>query len=79
MKQLEQGSRNVEKSAVFRSLILRRSCTKKSTVSSYENDKIDIKSSVVTELSKLLDTDPNYLLGAESADNDFVKEIGHYD
>ena len=50
----------------------------KSTVSAYENDKINIKSSVVTELSKLLDTDPNYLLGAESADNDFVKEIGHY-
>ena len=38
-------------------------CVPKSTISAYENDKVDIKSSVIVELSKLLDTTPNYLLG----------------
>ena len=38
-------------------------CVPKSTISAYENDKVDIKSSVVDELSKHLLTSPNYLHG----------------
>lgn len=38
-------------------------CVPKSTISAYENDKADIKSSVVIELSKHLFTSPNYLHG----------------
>ena len=38
-------------------------CVPKSTISAYENDKVDIKSSVVDELSKHLLTSPNYLPG----------------
>lgn len=38
---------------------------KKSTVSMYENDKVDIKGSILIELSKVLNTSPNYLLGLE--------------
>ena len=38
-------------------------CVPKSTISAYENDKVDIKSSVVDELSKNLLTSPNYLHG----------------
>ncbi len=40
-------------------------CVPKSTLSAYENDKVDIKSSVIVELSKLLNTNPDYLLGVE--------------
>lgn len=40
-------------------------CLPKSTISAYENDKVDIKSSVVLELSGYLNTSPNYLLGYE--------------
>lgn len=38
-------------------------CIPKSTISAYENDKVDIKGSVLVELSEHLDTTPNYLLG----------------
>ncbi|WP_081345358.1 helix-turn-helix domain-containing protein [Kandleria vitulina] len=38
-------------------------CIPKSTISAYENDKGDIKGSVLVELSEHLDTTPNYLLG----------------
>ena len=38
-------------------------CVPKSTISAYENDKVDIKSSVILELSRVLITSPNYLLG----------------
>jgi len=63
-------------------------CVPKTTLSAYENDKVDIKSSVITELSEILDTDPNYLLGAEqdsyiiemtellkNLDNEVVREM----
>ncbi|SFK87273.1 Helix-turn-helix [Lachnospiraceae bacterium KH1T2] len=46
----------------------------KSTVSAYENDKVDIKGSVLVELAEHLDTTPNYLLGCENSKNDFVTE-----
>ena len=38
-------------------------CVPKSTISAYENDKVDIKSSVVDELSKHLLISANYLHG----------------
>ena len=37
----------------------------KSTISAYENDKVDIKGSVLVELSDILHTSPNHLLGYE--------------
>lgn len=45
----------------------------KSTLSAYENDKVDIKGSVLVELSGHLDTTPNYLLGVEeNSDESFI-------
>ena len=38
---------------------------KKSTISMYENDKVDIKGSILIELSGFLHSSPNYLLGME--------------
>ena len=50
-------------------------CTTKSMISAYENDKVDIKSSVIVELAKVLETDANYLLGMEAPEEDaFVYE-----
>jgi transcriptional regulator with XRE-family HTH domain len=48
-------------------------CVPKSTISAYENDKVDIKSSVIVELSKKLNTTPDYLLGMKEDRN--VTEI----
>ena len=39
----------------------------KPTISSYENDRVDIKSSVITELAEALETDPNYLILGDKA------------
>ncbi len=38
-------------------------CIPKSTISAYENDKIDIKVSRLIEISKVLNISPNFLLG----------------
>ena len=43
-------------------------CTKKSTVSSYENDKIDIKISILQDIARILGTTVNYLVDGESID-----------
>ncbi len=52
-------------------------CVPKSTISAYENDRVDIKSSVIVELSIKLNTTPNYLLGIEEDPHigDFVSRI----
>jgi transcriptional regulator with XRE-family HTH domain len=64
-------------------------CTKKATISAYENDRIDIKSSIVLEIAKALGCTGSYLLeGKQEGDvdariieilvklkNDQVKEI----
>lgn len=64
-------------------------CTKKATISAYENDRIDIKSSIVLEIAKALGCTGSYLLeGKQESDvdariieilvklkNDQVKEI----
>ena len=49
---------------------------KKSTLSAYENNKVDIKGSVLIELSKHLDTTPNYILGIEDTEkeNEFLSK-----
>ncbi len=49
-------------------------CIPKSTISAYENDKVDIKSSVIVELSEVLETTPNYLLGTV-LDNSGTEQI----
>lgn len=41
-------------------------CIPKTTLSAYENDKIDFKASRLTELARALSTTPNYLLGFEN-------------
>ena len=50
-------------------------CVKKSTVSMYENDKVDIKGSVLIELSKILNTSVTYLLGQEEYGEDFMEML----
>ena len=40
-------------------------CCKKSLISQYENNKVDIKGSVIVELANVLHTEPNYLLLGE--------------
>lgn len=52
--------------------------TKKSTISAYENDKIDIKGSILVEISEVLDTSVNYLLGQEEYDEDLLEIITVY-
>ena len=43
-------------------------CTKKSTVSSYEYDKIDIKISILQDIARILGTTVCYLVDGESID-----------
>ena len=47
-------------------------CVPKSTISAYENDKVDIKGSVIAELSRYLATKPDYLLGFETEEDPYV-------
>ncbi len=48
--------------------------TKKSTISAYENDKIDIKISVLKEIATVLDTSVFYLVGEqEDISNDVMQ------
>ena len=53
-------------------------CVKKSTVSMYENDKVDIKGSILIEISRVLDTSVNYLLVQEEYDEDLMEIITVY-
>lgn len=48
----------------------------KTTISAYENDKVDIKGSVLMELSQALLTTPNYLLGFCNEDK-IVEEMSN--
>lgn len=50
-----------------------RLLTKKSTVSAYENDKIDIKISILKQIAKELDTTVFYLTGEQ--DEDISNEV----
>ena len=51
-------------------------CIPKSTISAYENDRVDIKSSVILNLSELLETTPNLLLGVGEYDTDILEILG---
>lgn len=42
--------------------------TKKSTISAYENDKIDIKVSILKQIARMLDTTVFYLVGEQDED-----------
>ena len=53
-------------------------CIKKSTISMYENDKVDIKTSVLFDLSRELNTSVTYLLGQEEFDEDLLELISIY-
>lgn len=53
-------------------------CIKKSTISMYENDKVDIKTSVLSDLSRELNTSVAYLLGQEGFDEDLLELISIY-
>ena len=46
---------------------------KKSTISEYENDKIDLKYSVLKEIAKALDTCVSYLSGEQ--DEEYMTKI----
>ena len=62
---------------MFQEELAKRTMIPKPTLSNYENDRIDIKSSVIAELAEALQTDPNYLiLGQKSPETDdgFVSE-----
>ena len=59
-------------------------CTKKATISAYENDHIDIKSSIVLEIAKALNCSGSYLLEGKKAEamdallelkNDQMREV----
>ena len=49
--------------------------TKKSTISEYENDKIDLKFSVLKEIAKALDTSISYLSGEQDEDINDVMQM----
>ena len=56
---------------------------KEETISNYENDKVDIKGSVICKLAEVLETTPDYLLGyngnKDSTDLEIlslIKEVG---
>ena len=53
-------------------------CVKKSTISMYENDKVDIKGSILIELSGVLHTSPIYLLGMVEYEEDLLEIITVY-
>jgi transcriptional regulator with XRE-family HTH domain len=53
-------------------------CVPKSTISAYENDKVDVKGSIVMELAFYLATSPNYLLGYDDempGDNELIRTV----
>lgn len=49
-------------------------CIPKSIISAYENDKVDIKGSILMGLSEYLHTIPNYLLGYEKKEEQNLME-----
>jgi len=45
-------------------------CTTKPLISQYENNKVDIKASIIVELSRILNTNAGYLLNGEVTSSD---------
>ena len=52
-----------------------RMCIPKTTLSAYENDKIDFKASRLAELAKALFTTPDYLLGFDDGEKGEGEQI----
>ena len=50
-------------------------CLCKQSISSYENDKAELGLSVITELARLLDTTPAYLIGIEEEHDPYISEM----
>ena len=50
-------------------------CVPKSTISAYENDRVDIKGSVLDELATILGTSTDYLLGRLDEEALYNKEV----
>ena len=48
-------------------------CVNKPLISAYENDRVDISGSVLLELSRILDTTPNHLLGVEKQEDEVAR------
>ena len=58
-----------KKKGMTQELLAEAMLTDKSTISLYENDKIDIKSSVLIELAKVLGCTAGYLLEGETKES----------
>ena len=50
-------------------------CTTKAAISQYENNKVDIKGSVIVEIAGILDTTAGYLLNNEVSVGDVATEL----
>ena len=50
-------------------------CVPKTSISAYENGKVDIKGSTLAELSGIFGTTPNYILGFGDMADDTTAEI----
>ena len=50
-------------------------CTTKSAISQYENNKTDIKSSVILEIAGILDTTAGYLLNKEEGAGEVDEQL----
>ena len=50
-------------------------CTSKAAISQYENNKVDIKGSVIVEIAGILGTTAGYLLNSEIAVNDVDEQM----
>ena len=50
-------------------------CLCKQSISAYENDKAELGLSVITEIARLLDTTPAYLIGIEEEQDPYISEM----
>ena len=63
------------KAGMTQEALAERLCTQKSLISMYENDKVDIKSSVVVELANALSTTVGYLVNNEGAEEEIDEQM----
>ena len=63
------------KAGMTQEALAEKLCTQKSLISMYENDKVDIKSSVVLELANALDTTVGYLVNREGAEEEIDEQM----
>lgn len=63
------------KAGMTQEALAERLCTQKSLISMYENDKVDIKSSVVVELANAINTTVGYLVNKEGAEEEIDEQM----